>query len=190
MILFHQIVLHVDDDIMSHYMTLTSVKALIMGLSKRFDPQTTTTEVNDVHLLFQLRRPIWELDKLLDDAEQYHSRIIAKGISFPDQVFYYAIVGIIPPAYYHMRTAYETSKKARAAEGTKVDFVSSELILELRKSTLCWVKIFCSLFELFFPVGCFLAIDPGLLVARSLLFRRSLRTWASHKIRIAISSAY
>ena len=130
-IVFHKIASCISDQHMVHYTDVTTIGGLMDGLAKRFDPQTSTTEANNVHALFQLRKPVYQLDKLLDEAEQLHSRIIAQKISFPKQVYYYAIVGIIPPAYYHVRTAYEARTTAAAGD-KKAEFDPDALILELR----------------------------------------------------------
>ena len=137
-LLLHQVTQRVANEVMVHYITTTTVQDLMDGLGKRFDPQTTTTEANDIHALFQLRRPVWEFDKLLDDVERFHDRIITKGQNFPDDVYYSALIGMIPPQYRHVQSAYENRQRQAAKSASTAtqtvapSFIPSDLILELR----------------------------------------------------------
>jgi hypothetical protein len=76
-------------------------------LKELFDPKTTVSDANEIFQLFHLHCPVYEMDKLLDDATNLVSKLLAKGVNIPDHIFYSAIVGIIPPAYAHTRAAYE-----------------------------------------------------------------------------------
>ena len=137
-VLFHTVTSRIDNDVMVHYLNVANVGELIDGLSNRFDPQTSTTEANEVHALFHLQKPVHQMDKLLDEAERLHARIIAKNISFSPEVYYHAIVGIVPPQYYHVRSAYEARVTAQAKEGEVVKFDPNVLILELRNEFTNW----------------------------------------------------
>lgn len=59
------------------------------------------------------------MDKLLDNAQNIVSKLLAKGIDIPNHIFYSAIVGIIPPAYAHTRIAYESSVRSTTPMGQK-----------------------------------------------------------------------
>jgi hypothetical protein len=106
-----------------------SVRHVYESLAARFDPQTTTTEANEMQKLFALRRPIWEFDKLLDDAELLYSRIMAKGVTFPDSIYYSALTSIVPPQYSFVRANYESECRTKTPV---VDPKPHELIHLLR----------------------------------------------------------
>ena len=122
----------IDDKIMIHYLDERDGIELINKLKARFDPQTTVHDSNELWRLFNLRRPVWEFDKLLDEATDLFASIKAKDIDASQQVFYSALVGIIPPQYHHVRTAYEASVKAATKSGEAAIFVPETLVDELR----------------------------------------------------------
>lgn len=101
-----------DDTILVHYLDVTDAFELMTKLNERFDPKTTVTDANELYQLFHLRRPIYELDKLLDDATDLYARIKLKKMNVSDDVFYSAIMGIIPPAYHPPQRALELQCEA------------------------------------------------------------------------------
>ncbi|KAK1233241.1 hypothetical protein PQX77_003607, partial [Marasmius sp. AFHP31] len=83
---------HIVDSVMVNYLNEHKPHKLMELLTERFDPKTTVSDANEVYQLFQLRRPIYEMDKLLDDAQNLAGKIIAGGTELPDHIFYSAIV--------------------------------------------------------------------------------------------------
>ena len=104
---------------------------LVENLQKCFDPQTSVTDANKVFLLFYLQCSVYKLDKLLNNAKNYYMCIEVKKIDFSKQVFYHAVVGIIPPTYTHICVSYETAIQAKMVAGTMPKFVLSNLIIKL-----------------------------------------------------------
>ena len=100
-------------------------------LKLRFDPSTTVTDANELYQLFHLRRHIWELDKLLDDASALWRRILERKLDVSRTVYYFALMGIIPPQYERMHTTYETTVCAATAEGKTPVYDPGALIVEL-----------------------------------------------------------
>ncbi|KAF5337515.1 hypothetical protein D9758_016986 [Tetrapyrgos nigripes] len=92
-----------DDKIMIHYIEESDAIELIKKLKQRFDPSSTVQESNKLWKLFNLRKPVWEFDKLLDEAQDLWASIKKRDIDVSDQVFYSALVGIIPP-HYHFKS--------------------------------------------------------------------------------------
>lgn len=122
-----------DDTILVHYLNVTDAFELMTKLNERFNPKTTVTDANELYQLFHLRRPIYELDKLLDDASDLYARITAKNMNVSDDVFYSAIMGIILPAYHHVRTTYESTVRATTPAGQTPVFKPDALVIELQK---------------------------------------------------------
>ncbi|THU81133.1 hypothetical protein K435DRAFT_873653 [Dendrothele bispora CBS 962.96] len=58
--------------------------------------------------------------------------IKARDDDVPNKIFYSALVGIIPPQYHHVRTAYEATVKANLDDGKSPVYVPEALIDELR----------------------------------------------------------
>ncbi|THU90233.1 hypothetical protein K435DRAFT_841555 [Dendrothele bispora CBS 962.96] len=128
----HEITGKIDNKILVHYLNETDALELLDKLAKRFDPTTTVHESNDLWKLFTLRKPVWEFDKLLDEATDMWATIKARDDDVPDKIFYSALVGIIPPQYHHVRTAYEATVKANLDDGKSPVYVPEALIDELR----------------------------------------------------------
>ncbi|KAI0086833.1 hypothetical protein BDY19DRAFT_894298 [Irpex rosettiformis] len=121
---FNIMIGHISDSVMVNYLN--------EKLHERFNPETTMSDMNEIFQLFHLHRPIFEMDKLLDDAQNLYSKLIAKGIDVPSHIFYSAIVGIIPPAYAHTRASYEAGVRATTSVGEKYNYKPTALINELR----------------------------------------------------------
>ncbi|KAF5341332.1 hypothetical protein D9758_016166 [Tetrapyrgos nigripes] len=91
--------------------------------------------------LFNLRKPVWEFDKLLNEAQDLWASIKKRDIDVSDQVFYSALVGIIPPHYHFVCSSYEATVDAAAAtwdattaaEGEKPVYRAVDLIAQLKK---------------------------------------------------------
>jgi hypothetical protein len=123
---------HIADSVMANYLNESRPEELIRKLKERFDPKTTISDANEIFQLFHLCRPIYEMDKLLDDAVNIVSKLAAKGIELPDIVIYSAIIGIIPPVYNSTRMAYEQVVCANTAAGATFEPKPDALIAELR----------------------------------------------------------
>ncbi|KAI0336920.1 hypothetical protein BDW22DRAFT_1340843, partial [Trametopsis cervina] len=135
---FNVITGHIADNVMANYMTEKVPHVLMSKLRERFDPKTTVSDANEIFSLFHLRRPIFEMDKLLDDATNIVSRLLAKGIDIPDHIFYSAIIGIIPPAYAQTRASYEAGVRSITPRGQQIVFKPHALIAELRREFNNW----------------------------------------------------
>ncbi|KAK1220205.1 hypothetical protein PQX77_017025, partial [Marasmius sp. AFHP31] len=129
---------HIVDSVMVNYLNEHKPHKLMELLTECFDPKTTVSDANEVYQLFQLRRPIYEIDKLLDDAQNLAGKIIAGGTELPDHIFYSAIVGMIPPAYNSTRSNYEAAVRATTKSGEKVVYKPLALIAELRREFNNW----------------------------------------------------
>jgi hypothetical protein len=129
---------HIADSVMANYLNKSRPEELMCKLKERFDPKTTISDANEIFQLFHLRRPIYEMDKLLDDAVNIVSKLAAKGIELPDVVIYSAIIGIIPPAYNSTRMAYEQVVRANTAAGATFEPKPNTLIAELRREFNNW----------------------------------------------------
>ncbi|KAF5368440.1 hypothetical protein D9758_002403 [Tetrapyrgos nigripes] len=66
---FNAITGKIDDKIMIHYIEESDVIELIKKLKQCFDPSSTVQESNELWKLFNLCKPVWEFDKLLDEAQ-------------------------------------------------------------------------------------------------------------------------
>ncbi|KAF5340147.1 hypothetical protein D9758_016860 [Tetrapyrgos nigripes] len=138
---FNAITGKIDDKIMIHYIEESDAIELIEKLKQRFDPSSTVQESNELWKLFNLRKPVWEFDKLLDKAQDLWASIKKRDIDVSDQVFYSALVGIIPPHYHFVRSSYEATVDAAAAtwdattaaEGEKPVYKAVDLIGRLKK---------------------------------------------------------
>ena len=130
---FNVMTAHIADSVMANYLNESKPHVLMDKLKERFDPKTTMNDANDIFQLFHLRRHVWKMDKLLDDAQNIVSRLAAKGTPLADNVFYSAIVGIIPPAYAHTRAAYEAGVRASTSLSGPVEYKPHALIAELRR---------------------------------------------------------
>ncbi|KAF5374382.1 hypothetical protein D9758_004567 [Tetrapyrgos nigripes] len=138
---FNAITGKIDDKIMIHYTEESDAIELIEKLKQRFDPSSTVQESNELWKLFNLRKPVWEFDKLLDEAQDLWASIKKRDIDVSDQVFYSALVGIIPPHYHFVRSSYEATVDAAAAtwdattaaEGEKPVYRAVDLIARLKK---------------------------------------------------------
>ncbi|KAF5328459.1 hypothetical protein D9758_018921 [Tetrapyrgos nigripes] len=138
---FNAITGKIDDKIMIHYIEESDVIELIEKLKQRFDPSSTVQEPNELWKLFNLRKPVWEFDKLLDEAQDLWASIKKRGIDVSDQVFYSALVGIIPLHYHFVRSSYEATVDAAATtwdattapEGEKPVYTAVDLIARLKK---------------------------------------------------------
>ncbi|KAF5334108.1 hypothetical protein D9758_016083 [Tetrapyrgos nigripes] len=138
---FNAITGKIDDKIMIHYIEESDAIELIKKLKQRFDPSSTVQESNELWKLFNLRKPVWEFDKLLDKAQDLWASIKKRDIDVSDQVFYSALVGIIPPHYHFVRSSYEATVDAAAAtwdattaaEGEKPVYTAVDLIARLKK---------------------------------------------------------
>ena len=128
---FNSIIGHIDDTVLAHYLNESKPDALMAKLQERFDPQTTVTDSNDLYKLFHLRRPIYELDKLLDKAHDLYGRIVTKGLDILQYIYYSAINGIISPAYHHVRATYKSTIRQRTMEGVLPVFDPNVLMVEL-----------------------------------------------------------
>ena len=124
---------HIADAVMANYLNESRPDRLMDKLRERFDPKTSVSDANEIFQLFHLRRPIFEMDKLLDDTTNIVNRLLAKGIDVPDHIFYSAIIGIIPLAYGHTRASYKTGVHAITNTGQKPVYKSHALIAELRR---------------------------------------------------------
>ena len=85
----------IANSVMANYLNESKPHILIDKLRECFDPKATINDANDIFQLFHLCRHVWEMDKLLDDAQNIVSRLTTKDIDLADNVFYSAIVGII-----------------------------------------------------------------------------------------------
>ncbi|KAF5343860.1 hypothetical protein D9758_015894 [Tetrapyrgos nigripes] len=138
---FNAITGKIDDKIMIHYTEESDAIELIEKLKQRFDPSSTVQESNELWKLFNLRKPVWEFDKLLDEAQDLWASIKKRDIDVSDQVFYSALVGIIPPHYHFVCSSYEATVDAAAAtwdattaaEGEKPVYRAVDLIARLKK---------------------------------------------------------
>ncbi|KAF5346006.1 hypothetical protein D9758_013845 [Tetrapyrgos nigripes] len=138
---FNAITGKIDDKIMIHYIEESDAIELIKKLKQRFDPSSTVQESNELWKLFNLCKPVWEFDKLLDEAQDLWASIKKRDIDVSDQVFYSALVGIIPPHYHFVRSSYEATVDAAAAtwdattaaEGEKPVYRAVDLIAQLKK---------------------------------------------------------
>ncbi|KAF5345909.1 hypothetical protein D9758_011402 [Tetrapyrgos nigripes] len=138
---FNAITGKIDDKIMIHYIEESDAIELIKKLKQRFDPSSTVQESNELWKLFNLCKPVWEFDKLLDEAQDLWASIKKRDIDVSDQVFYSALVGIIPPHYHFVRSSYEATVDAAAAtwdattaaEGEKPVYTAVDLIARLKK---------------------------------------------------------
>ncbi|KAF5329906.1 hypothetical protein D9758_018258 [Tetrapyrgos nigripes] len=138
---FNAITGKIDDKIMIHYIEELDAIELINKLKQCFDPSSTVQESNELWKLFNLRKPVWEFDKLLDEAQDLWASIKKRDIDVSDQVFYSALVGIIPPHYHFVRSSYEATVDAAAAtwdattaaEGEKPVYRAVDLIARLKK---------------------------------------------------------
>jgi hypothetical protein len=129
---------HIVDSVMANYLNESRPEELMRKLKERFDPKTTISDANEIFQLFHLRRPIYEMDKLLDDAVNIVSKLAAKGIQLPDIVVYSAIIGTIPPAYNSTRMAYEQVVRANTTAGAKFEPKPNALIAKLRREFNNW----------------------------------------------------
>jgi hypothetical protein len=118
----------IDDNILVHYLNVNDPKELLTKLKDHFDPKTSVTDANEVYQLFQLHCPIYNLDKLLDDATDLFARICMKELDVSQYVFYAAVMGIIPPAYQHVCQTYESAVHHNTAPGDKPDYHPETLI--------------------------------------------------------------
>ncbi|KAF5334576.1 hypothetical protein D9758_018363 [Tetrapyrgos nigripes] len=138
---FNAITGKIDDKIMIHYIEESDAIELIKKLKQRFDPSSTVQESNKLWKLFNLHKPVWKFDKLLDEAQDLWASIKKREIDVSDQVFYSALVGIIPPHYHFVRSSYEATVDAAAAtwdattaaEGEKPVYRAVDLIAWLKK---------------------------------------------------------
>ncbi|KAF5362721.1 hypothetical protein D9758_011699 [Tetrapyrgos nigripes] len=138
---FNPITGKIDDKIMIHYIEESDAIELIKKLKQRFDPSSTVQESNELWKLFNLHKTVWEFDKLLDEAQDLWASIKKRDIDVSDQVFYSALVGIIPPHYHFVRSSYEATVDAAAAtwdattaaEGEKPVYTAVDLIAWLKK---------------------------------------------------------
>ncbi|KAF5332957.1 hypothetical protein D9758_016428 [Tetrapyrgos nigripes] len=138
---FNAITGKIDDKIMIHYIEESDAIELIKKLKQRFDPSSTVQESNELWKLFNLCKPVWEFDKLLDEAQDLWASIKKRDIDVLDQVFYSALVGIIPPHYHFVRSSYKATVDAAAAtwdattaaEGEKPVYIAVDLIARLKK---------------------------------------------------------
>ncbi|VDC03696.1 unnamed protein product [Peniophora sp. CBMAI 1063] len=128
---FNTIIRHLDDFILTHYLNESNPDVLMAKLNKHFDPTMSVTESNNLFKLFHLRKPIWELDKLLDKAHDLYGCIVAKGVNVSQYIYYSAIVGIIPPVYTHVRATYKATVWQHTAAGTAPIFDPNVLIMDL-----------------------------------------------------------
>jgi hypothetical protein len=129
---------HIADSVMANYLNESRPEELMRKLKERFNPKTTISDANEIFQLFHLCRPIYEMDKLLDDAVNIVSKLAAKGIELPDVVIYSAIIGIIPPAYNSTRMAYEQVVRANTTPGATFEPKPDALIAELRREFNNW----------------------------------------------------
>ncbi|KAF5366397.1 hypothetical protein D9758_009751 [Tetrapyrgos nigripes] len=138
---FNAITGKIDDKIMIHYIEESDAIELIEKLKQRFDPSSTVQESNELWKLFNLHKPVWEFDKLLNKAQDLWASIKKRDIDVSDQVFYSALVGIIPPHYHFVRSSYEATVDAAATtwdattapEGEKPVYTAVNLIARLKK---------------------------------------------------------
>ncbi|KAF5342989.1 hypothetical protein D9758_013668 [Tetrapyrgos nigripes] len=82
---FNAITGKIDDKIMIHYIEESDAIELIEKLKQRFDPSSTVQESNELWKLFNLRKPVWEFDKLLDEAQDLWASIKKRDIDVSDQ---------------------------------------------------------------------------------------------------------
>jgi hypothetical protein len=129
---------HIADSVMANYLNESRPEELMCKLKERFDPKTTISDVNEIFQLFHLQRPIYEMDKLLDDAINIVSKLAAKGIELSDVIIYSAIIGIIPLAYNSTRMAYEQVVRANTTAGATFEPKPDALIAELRRKFNNW----------------------------------------------------
>jgi hypothetical protein len=129
---------HIADSVMANYLNESRPEELMRKLKERLDPKTTISDANEIFQLFHLHRPIYEMDKLLDDAVNIVSKLAAKGIELPDVVIYSAIIGIIPPAYNSTCMAYKQVVRANTAAGATFEPKPDALIAELRHKFNNW----------------------------------------------------
>ena len=129
---------HIGDTVMANYMNENMPHVLMEKLRERFYPKTTVADANEIFQLFHLRRPVHEMDKLLDDAQNLYSRIVAKGVVVPSHIFYSAIVGIIPPHYAHVRSSYKATVRTTTPTGIPFSYRPMPLIAELRREFSNW----------------------------------------------------
>jgi hypothetical protein len=129
---------HIADSVMANYLNKSRPEELMRKLKEHFDPKTTISDANEIFQLFHLRCPIYEMDKLLDDAVNIVSKLAAKGIELPDVVIYSAIIGIIPPAYNSTHMTYKQVVRANTAAGTTFEPKPDTLIAELRREFNNW----------------------------------------------------
>jgi hypothetical protein len=98
---------HILDAVMANYFNESLPHELMDKLKECFNPKTTVLDANKIFQLFHLRCRIYKMDKLLDDATNLVSKLLAKGVNISDHIFYSAIVSIISPAYAHIWAAYK-----------------------------------------------------------------------------------
>ncbi|KAI0699983.1 hypothetical protein BC835DRAFT_1412341 [Cytidiella melzeri] len=97
----------IGDSVVAKYLNELQLHILMEKLREHFDPKTTVSDANKIFQLFHLRRPVYEMEKLLDDALNLVGKLAVKGIDIPLYIFYSAIVGIIPPPYNTTRANYK-----------------------------------------------------------------------------------
>jgi hypothetical protein len=123
---------HILDAVMANYFNESLPHELMDKLKERFDPKTTVSDANKIFQLFHLCRLIYKMDKLLNDATNLVSKLLAKGVNIPNHIFYPAIIGIIPPVYAHTRAAYKAGVQADKARNAKIEYKPLTLITKLR----------------------------------------------------------
>jgi hypothetical protein len=137
-VVFNVMAGHIADSVMANYLNESRPEELMRKLKERFNPKTTISNANEIFQLFHLRRPIYEIDKLLDDAINIVLKLAAKDIDLSDVVVYSAIIGIIPPAYTSTCMAYEQVVRANTAAGAIFEPKPNALITELRREFNNW----------------------------------------------------
>jgi hypothetical protein len=121
----------IDNNILVHYLNVNEPEERLTKLKDRFNPKTSVTDANEVYQLFQLRCPIYDLDKLIDGATDLFAHICMKELDISQYVFSAAVMGIIPPAYQHVCQTYESAVRHNTAPGDKPDYHPKTLIQEL-----------------------------------------------------------
>ncbi|KAF5337521.1 hypothetical protein D9758_016995 [Tetrapyrgos nigripes] len=121
---FNTITGKIDDKIMIHYIEESDAIEFIEKLKQRFNPSSTVQESNELWKLFNLCKPVWEFDKLLDEAQDLWASIKKRDIDVSDQVFYSAC---------NCGCGCTTWDATTAPEGEKPVYTAVDLIVRLKK---------------------------------------------------------
>ena len=118
---------------MANYLNKLQLHLLMDKLKERFDSKSTVSDANEIFQLFHLRCPIFEMNKLLDNATNIVSQLLSKEIDVLNHIFYSAIVSIIPLVYGHTRVSYGAGIHATTPAGHKPVYKLHAPITELHQ---------------------------------------------------------